>query len=257
MCELFGVSSPEKIELNEMLRTFFSHGTEHPHGWGMAFFYGNGVSVEKEPVASFKSEYLKHRLRYRIEADQMLAHIRLATRGSMDYENTHPFVIRDCDGRAWTLIHNGTIFECDVLRKYVHKQEGKTDSERILLYLVDRMNQARREKGNSLSLKERFSVADEVLCEITPENKINLLLFDGELLYAHTNFKNSLHICRKGKAEIISTEPLDFDSWEDLPLNQLLAFKEGELAFRGTNHGNEFFATEEKMRLLFLDFAGL
>lgn len=38
MCELFGVSSGKKLILNELLSTFFSHGTEHPNGWGMAFF---------------------------------------------------------------------------------------------------------------------------------------------------------------------------------------------------------------------------
>ena len=43
MCELFGVDSAKKIPLNELLREFFSDGTEHPHGWGMAFFYGNAV----------------------------------------------------------------------------------------------------------------------------------------------------------------------------------------------------------------------
>lgn len=47
MCELFGVDSAKKIPLNELLREFFSDGTEHPHGWGMAFFYGNAVSLEK------------------------------------------------------------------------------------------------------------------------------------------------------------------------------------------------------------------
>ena len=43
MCELFGVTSSSKMELNELLLEFFSHGREHPNGWGMAFFYGNAV----------------------------------------------------------------------------------------------------------------------------------------------------------------------------------------------------------------------
>lgn len=37
MCELFGVSAPGKIQLNDLLDVFFSHGDRHPHGWGMAF----------------------------------------------------------------------------------------------------------------------------------------------------------------------------------------------------------------------------
>ena len=130
MCELFGVNSTEKIRLNDMLNEFFSHGTEHPHGWGMAFFYGNAVSLEKQPEASFQSKYLRQRLRVEVEADNMLAHIRLATKGNMDYENTHPFVMRDNSDRTWTLEHNGTIFACRALEPFVKLQQGQTDSER-------------------------------------------------------------------------------------------------------------------------------
>lgn len=79
----------------------------------MAFFYGNAVSLEKQPEATYKSIYLKQRLRVNIEVDKMIAHIRLATRGSMEYENTHPFVQRDNSDRSWTLAHNGTIFESE------------------------------------------------------------------------------------------------------------------------------------------------
>ena len=257
MCELFGVSSAEKIQLNEMLREFFSHGVEHPHGWGIAFFYGNAVSLEKQPETSCKSNYLKQRLRAKIEADKMIAHIRLATRGSMDYENSHPFVMRDNYNRTWTLAHNGTIFECDVLNPFVHEQEGQTDSERILCYIISRINAAQKERGEALPQEERFRLVDEIVCEVSPENKLNLLLYDGELFYVHTNYRDSLYRCRKNGGMVISTRPLDWDAWENVPMNTLLAYEKGNLIHTGTNHGNEFLDSEEKMRLLFLDYADL
>lgn len=257
MCELFGLSSVGKIQLNDMLREFFSHGVEHPHGWGMAFFYGNAVSLEKQPETSCKSAYLKQRLRAKIEADKMIAHIRLATRGNMDYENTHPFVMRDNYDRTWTLAHNGTIFECEALNSFVHAQQGQTDSERILCYIIHRMNAGQEKKGRPLSQEERFHLMDEIICEITPENKVNLLLYDGELLYVHTNYKNSLYRCKKGAAMVISTQPLDKGAWENVPMNTLLAYQKGSLLYTGKEHGNEFLDNEEKMRLLFLDFANL
>lgn len=257
MCELFGVSALDKIELNDLLREFFSHGTEHPHGWGMAFFYSNSVSLEKQPENSCKSNYLKQRLRAKISTDKMLAHIRLATRGTMEYENTHPFVMRDNDNRTWTLIHNGTIFECESLNRFAHVQQGQTDSERILCYIISKVNALQEEKGTALSPKERFELVDEILCEITPENKVNLLLFDGELLYVHTNYPGSLHICEKGQGVVISTRPLDYGPWKELPLNTLEAYWKGKKLYTGTNHGNEFVDSEEKMKLLFLDFANL
>lgn len=257
MCELFGLSSAEKIQLNSMLREFFSHGDFHPHGWGMAFFYGNAVSLEKQPETSCKSNYLKQRLRAKIEADKMIAHIRLATRGTMDYENTHPFVMRDNSNRTWTLAHNGTIFECEALNPFVHTQQGQTDSERILCYIISRINEKQDTLGRRLSSEERFWMTDQMIREITPENKVNLLLYDGELLYVHTNYQNSLFRCRKGRAIVISTQPLDQDTWEKVPMNTLLAYEDGDLIYTGTDHGNEFIDNEEKMRLLFLDYANL
>ena len=59
MCELFGVDSAKKIPLNELLREFFSDGTEHPHGWGMAFFYGNAVSLEKAATVCCDKQLFK------------------------------------------------------------------------------------------------------------------------------------------------------------------------------------------------------
>ena len=40
-------------------------------------------------------------------------------------------------------------------------------------------------------------------------------------------------------------------------MNTLLAYQDGKLLHTGTDHGHEFFDSEEKMRLLFLDFANL
>ena len=257
MCELFGVTSSKKILLNDMLKEFFSHGVDHPHGWGMAFFYGNAVSLEKQPETSCKSNYLKQRLRVNVDVAKMLAHIRLATRGTMDYENTHPFVMRDHTDRTWTLEHNGTIFDCDSLNPYINVQQGQTDSERILCYIVDKMNQEQEHLKRSLSQEERFHIMDQIVCEISVDNKVNLLIYDGELLYVHTNYQSSLYRCRKGKAVVFSTRTLDKDKWEAVPMNTLLAYQDGNLQYTGTNHGHEFHDNEEQMRLLFLDYAHL
>ena len=257
MCELLAVNVSDKLLLNDLLRSFFANADEHPNGWGMAFFYGNAVSLEKQPCNALKSAYLRERLQARIETDKMMAHIRLATKGSMEYVNTHPFVMRDSSGRAWTLAHNGTIFECDVLNHYVHTQQGQSDSERVLMYVIDRINAEQLSAGRNLSAQERFRVIEKITAEISPENKLNYLLYDGELLYAHMNYKGSLHYCMRGGTVLISTRPLDSRDWREMPLNTVLAFQDGRLRFTGHDHGNEFFFSEEKWRLLFLDFAAL
>ena len=68
MCELFGLSSQNDFEANEYLKTFYSHSTRHPHGWGLACIARNGALIEKESIPAFQSNYLKERLSQPVEA---------------------------------------------------------------------------------------------------------------------------------------------------------------------------------------------
>ena len=151
MCELFGITSAESHEINNDLKEFFSHSNAHPHGWGLACLEANNVQIEKEPIQASKSNHLRERLSTPIIAKTALAHIRYATIGNIDYNNCHPFIAKDQQGRTWTLIHNGTIFNGKPLNKYADFQNGDTDSERILLYLVDQINQAESRKKQKMT----------------------------------------------------------------------------------------------------------
>ena len=68
---------------------------------------------------------------------------------------------------------------------------------------------------------------------------------------------DSLYRCRKDKAIVMATRPLDRDKWKNVPMNQLLAYEDGKLIYTGTKHEYEFVDSEEKMHMLFLDFANL
>ena len=156
MCEIFGVSSLNDFTANDYLRTFYSHSDFHPHGWGLACVSRNGALVEKESIKASCSNYLRERLSQPINAKILLAHIRYATIGNVEYKNCHPFTGKDSTGRRWTLIHNGTIFDFAPLNPYVKKQKGDTDSERIFLYLLDKLNEAQTKAGTRLHFEERF-----------------------------------------------------------------------------------------------------
>ena len=140
MCELFGVSADRKIRVNEYLDAFYKHSVEHHNGWGLALLDDGLVSVEKEPVRAVDSKYLKNRLTGKIETSRCMAHIRKATVGDVSFGNTHPFVLSDFSGKKWVFVHNGTIFESAVLSPYLYVQEGSTDSERVLYYIVEWIN---------------------------------------------------------------------------------------------------------------------
>lgn len=240
MCEIFGISSSEKIKLNGLLSEFYSHSTENPDGWGLAAFYGNAVSLEKEPISAAESSYLKNRLTEEITEDTLLAHIRKASVGNIAYKNTHPFTLRDDTGRMWTLIHNGTISDCPAWKTYTCRQKGDTDSEKILYYLIDKIHAKQEEKQRALTEEERFWAVDEVIHEITPNNnKVNLLIYDGSLFYVHTNHDGSLKQYQKGKTLLVSTKPLTQEPWENVPLNTLMAYRRGVLVYTGKRHANE------------------
>lgn len=256
MCELFGTSLKYPLTLNSYLKEFYSHCPEHPNGWGLALMNGSSASIEKEPTRADRSHYLKSRLSVPVRGKNVFAHIRRATIGNDEYVNCHPFTGLDASGRRWTLIHNGTIFEYEPMNRFGKVQKGHTDSERILLFIIDRMNQEISEKGE-LSCDERFAVLDAIICEMSKGNKLNLLLFDGECMYAHTNFEGSLHFLRNDNGIIFSTKPLSGEDWRPLPMTTLLGYREGELISRGTNHGNVYIYNEKDMAYIYLAFASL
>lgn len=236
MCELFGMTSATKVCANDYLAAFFSHSKDHPHGWGIGRFYDGGVNVEKEPIQASESVYLKHRMEDPIETTTLFAHIRNASIGCLAYENCHPFVKRDDSGRAWTLIHNGTIFSTEMTAKYEAVQNGSTDSERILCLIVEEMN-----RKNCASKEERFALVNDLLCRLSEgNNKVNLMLFDGELFYVHTNLKETLYYLDKNETVYFSTTPLTEEAWRPVSFMQPLAYENGVLCFEGTKHENEY-----------------
>lgn len=257
MCELFGFSGIQPEKLNHPLREFFSHSDHHPHGWGLALLHGNEAAIEKEPIQASKSLYLKERLREPIQVTTALAHIRYATIGNTEWRNCHPYTKLDDSGRRWTLIHNGTIFDFPPMNHYVNIQNGDTDSERILLYLIDQVNARVKELGRPLEAEERFFLLDQIVVALSPGNKLNLLIYDGELLYAHTNYAASLYRRETKNGVFLSTQPLALGQWEPVPFTTLIAYRANQLAYTGTDHGHEYFVDEERIKLLYLAFAEL
>ena len=257
MCELFGVTSKNKVEINGLLKEFYSHSVKHCHGWGLAKLVGDSIRIKKEKSSANKSEVLKKILNVPISTKIALAHIRYATIGQVEDNNSHPFTGNDITGRQWTLIHNGTILCGDQLNKYIKIQEGATDSERILLYFIELINNETKLKKRSLLAEERFSIFDNVIGALALGNKLNLLFYDGELFYVHVNFGNSLHYKEVDGATFFSTTPLDKDEWYKVPFTRLLAYKDGEKIYEGIVHNNDYKDNPKDTRYIYQYYSEL
>lgn len=255
MCELFAVSSDNSIRLNGLLNVFYGRSIANPHGWGIAKLEGRKADIIKEPVRASDSKILKAVLQSPVKATTLMAHIRYATIGNTEYVNCHPFSGTTDNGRRVTLMHNGTVFESEILGKYVRTQEGDTDSEKILLYILDRLNQAEREGKDDTD--SRLKIYSEIVEELAPDNKLNLIFYDGELLMAHTNYRNSLYESRQNGAATIATSPLTSEEWNELPFTSLCAYKAGVRIYTGEAHGHEFIDNEEQFKLLYRAYSYL
>lgn len=108
-----------------------------------------------------------------------------------------------------------------------------------------------------MDAQERFCLLDAIIVEMSKGNKLNLMLYDGELFYVHTNYAGSLYELDKSNRIFFATVPLDQQDWQPVTFTTLLAYREGQRIFCGTNHGNEYKDSEENMKFLYSIFSNL
>ena len=246
MCEIFCFNSNAPKQINECLECFYNHSEEHPHGWGLANMQSDEFVVDKEPVKATCSQHLKNILSHPVIGKNVFAHIRLATVGEIISPNCHPFTEFDDNNRSWLLIHNGTIFDYPKLDEYKDKEKGDTDSERILLYIIDKVNEYEKNKGCLSTIKERFSLLNDIIVDLSKNNKINLMIHDGDMTYIHSNMRDSLYYLKNDEGFLVASTPLtDDEGWKPVELNKLFGLIDGNIIYESEEHQNEFILTEE------------
>lgn len=242
MCELIGFSAAEPTGIKEQLKEFFSHSVSNPHGWGI--MYGERLIRGSERASD--SAMLEMLLQNIEDQKTVLGHIRFATVGSIKLENCHPFTGRDITGRQWTLIHNGTIYSGSRLIPYLNCQNGDTDSERFFLFLMETLNNA--QKNGELSQQQRCETVDRLLREMSHKNKLNIMIYDGELLYIHKNMKDTMKFRRLGSGYIFATTALDGSDWTEVPIARLMVYKDGEQIYFGDQHEGIFIPSLQNIK---------
>ncbi|MCI1792554.1 MAG: class II glutamine amidotransferase [Olsenella sp.] len=254
MCELFAINSGRPVLANAYLREFYTHSHDNPHGWGLSWRDDHGkpgdpeadVVLWREPIPAYGSALLPKILDQPVEACRLEAHIRFSTCGTQSVENCHPFLGSDISGREWTLIHNGILFNEELLAGYERIECGETDSERAMLFLLDVLDEATMRTDGALDFNGTFDALASALSQISNLNRLNLIMDDGTYTYVHTNTSEDTLNFRQlsDDAIVFSTKPLGGDAekdlWKPVPRNRLIAYRDGRLVRASAPHGYTF-----------------
>ena len=185
MCQLLGMNANTPTDVMFSFTGLATRADEHKDGFGIAFFEDRGLrhfidhqSARQSPVA----ELVK---RFPIRSDNVIAHIRKATQGRVALENTHPFV-RELWGRYWVFAHNGDLKDFCPRLHGAFRPVGNTDSEHALCWLMQELAKAH---ASVPSVQELSCTLRELLPQPARHGSFNLLLSNGQALWAHCSTK--------------------------------------------------------------------
>lgn len=185
MCQLLGMNCNTPTDICFSFTGFQARGgltDHHSDGWGIAFFEGTGCRLFIDSRATIDSPVAELVRRYPIRSENVIAHIRKATQGTIALQNTHPFQ-RELWGRYWIFAHNGNLLDFAPDLDGSFRPVGNTDSERAFCYMLQVLR-----KRYPAALPERdelFDTVAELCCEIGGYGEYNFLLSNGDFLFAH------------------------------------------------------------------------
>jgi glutamine amidotransferase len=154
MCRLFGLHAGTGVVtatfwLLDAPDSLSEQSMRNPDGTGLGLFDKEGLPrVHKKPIAAWQD------IEFATEAHELtgttfIAHVRYATTGALDVNNTHPFLQ---DGRIFA--HNGVVEGLDVLDDRLRELGaadlvlGRTDSERVFALITASIHARGSEPGD-------------------------------------------------------------------------------------------------------------
>lgn len=228
MCEIYGFCGSQPVELNKYTNEFWKHAKFHKDGFGYYLadkneLYVNADSAAKHLIPLAKKHFI---------SDLALCHIRFKTHGAAKVENCHPFMKMDSHGIKWTLIHNGFTTDNQLMEALSTIQTGDTDSERILLCIVEAINSLY--EHNWIDDPEELQYymyiqIESILQSLSALGKVNLIFTDNYTnnMYVYMNHPKTLYYLNTDNGVHVSTTPLTNDMWEPVEPYKLHVFNNG------------------------------
>ena len=251
MCQLMGMNCNVPTDICFSFRGFHQRGgntADHADGFGVAFFEGPGCRMFVDSRPAVDSPVAALIATYPIRSQNVIAHIRKATRGEVALVNTHPFM-RELWGRYWIFAHNGTLENFPPQSGGQYRPVGTTDSEQAFCQLLDSLRM--RYPGGQPPLAKLYGSIAAWSAKIAKHGKFNYILSNGDYLFAYCT-DNLSYVLRHApfttahlkdqdievdfsqvttpndRIAIVATEPLtDNERWVPFSSGQLVVFQDG------------------------------
>ncbi|MEO0288883.1 MAG: class II glutamine amidotransferase [candidate division WOR-3 bacterium] len=193
MCQLLGICANKEVDIQFSLKEFQYRGKKNKHGWGFAFFKNGKWEILKKPD-SLEKEDIKEQ-KFTFKSGIIIGHVRLASCGDQNYGNTHPFKMDN-----WAFAHNGTV-KIDNLHLKILKPKGKTDSEHIFCYLMEKIQN---------KTTEIEKILEKESDEIKRYGRLNFLISDGKKLYAYGD-DSLFYTQRKAPFKLVKLKDVQYE----------------------------------------------
>jgi glutamine amidotransferase len=208
MCRLFALHAGERdvgaeFWLLDAPRSIARQSERNADGYGLAALTARrGMILIRNPVQASEDPAYRHVAR-RLDASEMLVHLRYASTGNVSLVNTHPF---SQDGRLFA--HNGVLGDLDRIESKLGPNRamvmGDTDSERFFALITLAIRDAGGDVRAGIITAVRDVVAEYELYSL------NFVLADiGHVWALRYPEHNPLHLQRRRPGGPSGVAPLD------------------------------------------------
>lgn len=189
MCQLLGMNCATPTDITFSFRGFSQRAgitSDHSDGFGVAFFEDKACRLFVDNQSAVESPIAELVRNYPIKSRNVIAHIRKATQGKINLENSHPFS-RELWGRQWIFAHNGDLkdFLPELSGRFT--PVGNTDSERAFCYLLDQL--VKHFGYDEPKLDQVFDLLAEISPSIAEHGTFNFCLSNGQALFTYATTK--------------------------------------------------------------------
>ena len=185
MCQLLGMNCATPTDITFSFRGFSQRAgitSDHCDGFGIAFFEDKACRLFVDNQSAVESPIAELVRNYPIKSRNVIAHIRKATQGKINLENSHPFS-RELWGRQWIFAHNGDLHDFHPELTGRFSPVGNTDSELAFCYVLEQM--VKKFGYSEPSLDQVFDLLIEISPKIAEHGTFNFCLSNGQALFTY------------------------------------------------------------------------